>query len=416
MLLKMNISKLLPFAVALVLLISMISFGMQSKGSSKKIEETAPPSTVSQDQHFVDTFAKIGTDIEMRGVWVSYFTLDMSGTDRSEKAFRQKFDEIVKTAKQAGFNTLIVQVRPFSDALYQSKYFPTSHVITGEQGAQLKYDPLKYMCEKSHEMGLAIHAWVNPYRVASKHDTKLSKNNPYYINNALGVVWKDEVYYNPALKEVRALIINGVKEIAENYDVDGIQFDDYFYPTQDKEFDKAEYDFYKKSVENQNNILSLDEWRKANVNILIAETYRAVHGTKKNVVFGISPQGNLKNNNKLYADVAAWCRAVGYIDYICPQIYFSLDNPSLTFEESLAEWIDLQKHKQLKIYVGLAGYKAGTEEDSGTWLDNDDILMQEIQIIREKDILGFMLYSYEALLDETNKAEIENVIALINAE
>ena len=118
----------------------------------------------------------------------------------------------------------------------------------------------------------------------------------------------------------------------------------------------------------------------------------------------------LNNNDGLYADVKAWCETEGYIDYICPQIYFSLDNPALTFEDSLREWLKLKKHKGLRLFVGLSGYRAGTDADDGTWLDNNDILKTEIGILRKAKADGFVLFSYDSFHNEDNASEIENVI------
>jgi len=145
------------------------------------------------------------------------------------------------------------------------------------------------------------------------------------------------------------------------------------------------------------------------VNNLIKDVYNTVHKYRDDVVFGISPQGNINNNIALGADVKTWCQNKGYIDYICPQIYFSLDNPSLTFEESLNDWLELDINKNINIYIGLAGYKGGSDEDEGTWLDNNDILKTQIEIVEKHKLDGIMLFSYESFLDETNQAEIENV-------
>jgi uncharacterized lipoprotein YddW (UPF0748 family) len=147
---------------------------------------------------------------------------------------------------------------------------------------------------------------------------------------------------------------------------------------------------------------------------MIQAVYQAVHSVKNNVLFGVSPQGNMKNNDKLYADVKKWCGEKGYIDYICPQIYFSLDNPALTFEDGLQDWLDAERHDGLSLYIGIPAYKAGTDADSGTWLDNDDILRTELSITREKGCDGFMLYSYDSFHNEDNRQEVENVIRYLN--
>ena len=152
-----------------------------------------------------------------------------------------------------------------------------------------------------------------------------------------------------------------------------------------------------------------------NVNKLLKSVYKAVHMTKSNAVFGVSPQGNMSNNSGLFADVKRWCSERGYIDYICPQIYFSLDNPALTFEDAFDDWLKTEKHNDLKLYIGLSGYKAGTDADGGTWLDNDDILKTEIEILRKEGCGGFILYSYDSLNEPDNSNEIKNVINYINS-
>lgn len=349
----------------------------------------------------------------MKGLWVTYMELDMSDTDRSYSAFKNKFDTIVSDAIKCGFNALIVQVRPFSDALYYSKYYPHSHVLSGTQGKDPEYDALKYMCQKCHENGLQIHAWVNPFRISTNNTpSKLSDDNPYVKDNSIGVKTDTGIYINPAIKKARELIVNGVKEIVENYDVDGIQFDDYFYPTKDKSFDNEEYNSYLKAQ--KGDAMKLSRWRKDNVNKLVKETYKAVHSSKDNIMFGISPQGNIKNNDEIYADVKTWCSQKGYIDYICPQLYYSLDNPALAYEDAIDSWNKIKKNKDLIIYSGLAGYKAGTDNDQGTWEDFDDILQKEYKIAINKKYNGIMLYSYNSLKEYCAKKEIKNLVKVLD--
>lgn len=347
----------------------------------------------------------------MKGVWVSYITLDMTQTDRSEKAFTEKINSIVKKTKESGFNTIFFQVRPFSDALYKSTYYPWSHILTGTQGEKPHYDPLQIMCDICHQNDIKIHAWINPYRVSTeKTPETLSDNNPYSVDKTLGFETENGIYLDPSKTDAQELIINGVKEIVRNYDVDGIQFDDYFYPEDCDNVDDESYEMYTQATKNP---LSKEEWRIENVNQLIYNVYKTIHKTKNNVLFGISPQGNIENNYALSADVKTWCKKEGYIDYICPQIYFSLDNPALGFEECLNEWLRLEMHKNLSVIVGIAGYKGGTEDDEGTWLDNNDILKTQIEICEEKDLDGIALYSYESFFNKENEEEISNVVSYL---
>lgn len=345
---------------------------------------------------------------DMKGIWVSYITLDMQNSDKTKQAFKDKINSIINKTIDSGFNTLIIQVRPFSDALYKSNYYPYSHILTGTQGKDPEYDPLQIICDLCHQNNINVHAWINPYRVKTADTpSSLSSNNPYALDNTIGFEHNGSIYLDPSNEKAQQLIVNGVKEIVRNYDVDGIQFDDYFYPENSDSVDEEKYQEYK---ENTANPVSKEKWRCENVNALIKKVYDTVHKNSNNVVFGISPQGNLNNNINLGADVVTWCENRGYIDYICPQIYFSLDNPSLAFEDSLSQWQNLNLHSNLSLYVGLAGYKGGTDDDEGTWLDNDDILKSEIEICKEQGADGIMLYSYESFSNESNSAEIQNVI------
>ncbi len=355
-------------------------------------------------------------DSEMRGVWISYMELSMENeSDKSEKGFTDKFNSIVQCCKLSGFNTLIVQVRPFCDALYESDYFPWSHILTGTQGKDPQYDPLEIMCDICRKNGLKIHAWVNPYRISTADTpSKLSEGNPYTKDNSLAITTDSGIYLDPSNETARELIVNGIEEIVNNYDVDAVQFDDYFYPADIDSADEEQYEIYKSNAES-NSYMSLEDWRSANVNMLIADTYRKIHSISDNVEFGISPQGNIDNNKELFADVQSWCTCKGYVDYICPQIYFSLQNPALTFETALEDWTNLNYADGVKLYIGLAGYKAGTDSDENTWLDSDEILSQEYELINLNDKAeGFILYSYNSLTAEASSKEISNLTEILD--
>lgn len=405
----MSVKKFAPVILSAVLLVTALAARAYSENGEVKPVSTSTMDTATNDNAKVEQNER--STKEMRGVWVSYIELDMQNeSDKSESAFREKFKDIAITSKNAGFNTLIVQVRPFCDALYKSAYFPYSHILSGEQGVSPDYDALKVMCEICSELDLDIHAWVNPYRISTDSTPQaLSETNPYVIDNEIGKETENGIFLNPANKMARNLIIDGVTEIVRNYDVDGIQFDDYFYPTQDSDFDDEEYAEYVDTV-GAMNCMSVDNWRIANVNTLICDTYRAIHKISNDVDFGISPQGNIDNNAKIYADVKSWCICKGFVDYICPQLYYSLDNPALTFENSLNSWASLDINKNVKLYVGLAGYKANTDSDEGTWLYSDNVLSKEYKIAMQNEkVSGIMLYSYSALEDENASTEIVNL-------
>lgn len=410
----MKNKKIVPIIVSVIAMLSVICISSFTREKPPKKQNDINNIAALSSKATADTPE---SDEEMRGVWVSYMELSMENeSSKTQKAFEDKFTEIAEKSRESGFNTLIVQVRPFCDALYKSSYFPWSHILTGTQGKNPQYDALQIMCDICKENNLKIHAWINPYRVSSnKTPKKLSDNNPYIKNSEIGIKTDNGIFLDPSNETAQQLISDGVKEIAENYDVDGIQFDDYFYPTEDESFDKKQYEAYIEKYGKENS-MSLDNWRMQNVNTLICKVYRTIKSVDSSVDFGISPQGNIGNNDGLYADVKSWCTCKGFADYICPQIYFSLENPALTFEDCLDSWTSLDFDENVKLYVGLGGYKAGKGEyDEETWLLSDSILADEYDILRNnKSVRGFMLYSYSCLEDDTAKKEINNLINALN--
>ncbi|MGB4807071.1 MAG: family 10 glycosylhydrolase [Ruminococcus bromii] len=410
----MKNKKIVPIIVSVIAMLSVICISSFTREKPPKKQNDINNIAALSSKATADTPE---SDEEMRGVWVSYMELSMENeSSKTQKAFEDKFTEIAQKCRESGFNTLIVQVRPFCDALYKSSYFPWSHILTGTQGENPQYDALQIMCDICKENNLKIHAWINPYRVSSNETPKkLSDNNPYIKNSEIGIKTDNGIFLDPSNETAQQLISDGVKEIAENYDVDGIQFDDYFYPTEDESFDKKQYEAYIEKYGKENS-MSLDNWRMQNVNTLICKVYRTIKSVDSSVEFGISPQGNIGNNDGLYADVKSWCTCKGFADYICPQIYFSLENPALTFEDCLDSWTSLDFDENVKLYVGLGGYKAGNGEyDEETWLLSDSILVDEYDILRNnKSVRGFMLYSYSCLENDTAKKEINNLINALN--
>ncbi len=406
--------KIVPITVSIIAMLSLICVSSFIRGKPSQNAVKADNAVSVSSKSTADT---ADSNQEMRGVWVSYMELSMENeSSKTQKAFETKFSNIAKKCRGSGFNTLIVQVRPFCDALYKSSCFPWSHILTGTQGKNPNYDPLKIMCDICKEYNLKIHAWVNPYRISSNETpSEFSDDNPYIKNSEIGIETDNGIFLDPSNETAKQLICDGVKEIAENYDVDGIQFDDYFYPTKDENFDKKQYNAYVDKY-GEENCMSLENWRKQNVNTLICKAYRTIKGVNSSIEFGISPQGNITNNDGLYADVKSWCTCKGFVDYICPQIYFSLENPALTFGDCLDSWTSLGFDESVKLYVGLGGYKAGNGDyDDETWLLSDNILSDEYEILKgNKSVKGFMLYSYNCLNDDAAKKEIDNLVNKLN--
>lgn len=353
----------------------------------------------------------------MKGAWISY--IEFQSVDFStEDSFTADMKAMFENCKNLGLNTVIVHTRAFGDAFYKSSYFPYSHIMTGTQGMDPGYDPLEIMVQLAHDTGLRIEAWVNPYRAKLySHPQVFSAHNPA-LKEELTITVDSGIFYNPALQEVRDLVTNGVVEIVENYDVDGIHFDDYFYPATDEAIDAEDYAAYTGD-------LSLADWRRENVNMLIRQVYRAIKQVDEDVTFGISPQGNDDNNyNMQYSDVALWLEEEGYADYIMPQLYWGFDYTTKSGSERYAfknlsyEWSQYKKADGVKLYIGLGAYRIGDGDgsyaDSGEWQRGDN-LAQMIQVISANpDLDGYAIYSYNSLFnygeyESLQKAEAENI-------
>ncbi len=349
----------------------------------------------------------------LAGVWVPY--MDLETEEHTREAFEKNFREIVDFAKAAHLNALFVHVRPFCDALYPSEYFPWSHILTGEQGEDPGFDPLLFMVEYAHSQGVEFHAWLNPLRVkTSQTPEELSEKNPYIVLREdcpyYFMEYDGGVYLDPAYPYVRSLIAGGAAEIAEKYQVDGVHFDDYFYPCKEESLDSEAYSLYTQSVEKP---LSLAEWRRANVSAMVQEVYEKVKAANPDVEFGISPQGNIANDEEMGADVRAWCAVPGYVDYICPQLYYSFENPALGYEEALSQWLSLPRREGLALYAGLALYKAGSDADQGTWQLSDDVISRQIGSARDAQCSGVVLYSSQYLNVSQTEREMKNAVAVL---
>ena len=279
---------------------------------------------------------------EWRAVWVSY--LEWAGMDfSSEEAFRAGAAELMDNCLSIGLNTVIAQVRPFGDALYRSTLFPWSHLCTGEQGQDPGFDPLDVLITEAHSRGLSLEAWVNPYRLRSsaKMPPALAENNLVNVHPEWVCAVGEGLYLNPAIPEAADYVVKGVAELVQNYAVDGIHFDDYFYPTTDAALDAAQFA--------ASGAGDLAAWRRQNVTALVKAAHDAVKAADATLRFGVSPQGNPDNDlGQQYSDVKAWLAAEGenaVVDYLCPQIYwgcgYTLQSGStrFAFENIVPEWL-----------------------------------------------------------------------------
>lgn len=333
---------------------------------------------------------------EMRATWVSYIELDaLFRSCETPKQAKRAIDGILDTVEELKLNTLYFHVRANSNAYYQSSYFKPAASVS--KLISLGFDPLSYAVDAAHQRGIALHAWVNPYRVG-KDKTYLVNGIPTFSDSS------NRYYYVPSSVAAQQLILDGVRELVNNYAIDGIQYDDYFYPSDVLEettvysYESADYELYQAN----GGSLSIADWRRAAVDTLIAGTHTITKA--KNCIFGVSPAADAqKTYNKLYANPQKWMYESGYIDYICPQIYTGFENSTSPFDKKIDEWLSYPRHSSVKLYVGIATYKAGLSNDQWAgdgkteWATNSDILKRSVMYLRSKKISGLAFYSYSYL-------------------
>lgn len=354
-----------------------------------------------------------------KAVWIAYYELSEFTKGKSEYQFEQKINDEFSKLSSYGFNTVTVQIRPCADAFYLSEYFPSSIYFNGTQGGEMLYDPLEIMCSVAQKYKLNIEAWINPYRVSQDDDyTKLSPDNFAIKNKRMTKAVDGKIYFNPAYDKVTDLIVNGVKEIVENYNISAIHFDDYFYPTQSKNFDKKEYKKYGGD-------LSLTDWRRQNVTNMVKRVYETIKSVNKNIEFGISPASNIENDkNSLYADIETWVKK-RYVDYICPQVYFGFKNVYQPFMFTVKKWVKLCENTDVDLYIGLPLYKANTKDKYAAENDksiinefrnNNDIIARQITYISKIDkIKGYYIFSFSQLTSENAKEEVSNMLKVMQS-
>lgn len=355
---------------------------------------------------------------ETRAIFVSYIELNKYIKGNDYEISKRNIRKIIKNIKRLKCNTIILQVRSASDAIYKSNIYPMSLNIVNTEYDDY-FDVLDYFIKESHKSNVKVIAWINPYRIRTTCDkTTITEKNPAYKYLDTDIVYiNNGIYYNPSKQETEDLIIKGVEEVL-NYDVDGILFDDYFYP--DNNIDKKDYEEYIKN----NEFIEEKDYRLNIVNKMIKRVYKTCKN--KNIKFGISPDGNIDNNyNKNYADVKSWLKSNEYIDFIMPQIYYGFYNSTRDYIKVTKEWENLIENKDIELYIALAFYKVGMEDKyakSGfnEWIDNDNIIMREILLSRNlKNYKGFSLFRYENIFNEeiytkTSIKEIENLKKILN--
>ena len=316
---------------------------------------------------------------DLRAMWIaSVVNLDWPARKgQSVQAQQQQLIDYFDLAKRNNFNAVVLQVRPAADTFWPSDKEPWSRWLTGKQGQDPGYDPLAFATEEAHKRGLQLHAWFNPYRVTmGKSLNTLTPDHPARVNPDWVIRKDGKWYYDPGNPAVRAHVVDVIMEAVERYDIDGVHFDDYFYPYpgSGRPFkDKASYEQFGQGM-------TRGDWRRANTDALIKELSDRIEATKPWVQFGVSPfavwrnkatdpegsdtRAGVQNYDQLYADTRKWVRE-GWIDYIAPQIYWTRGFQVADYETITRWWaneIDIAKANghTVGLYIGEATYRAGT--------------------------------------------------------
>ena len=385
--------------------VSSSSQAASQSSSSQPVSQSSSSQSSSSPRPSANNSATAPSG-ELRAVWFSYLDLASMIKQKSRSEFESAISKAFSRVAEDGYNTVFVQVRPFGDALYSSELFPWSYTLTGKEGGNPGYDPLQIVIEQAHARGLAVEAWVNPYRIrnGSNGSQPLSSDNPAadWLDSGSDAVieYGGGIYYNPGSAKAREHIVAGVEEIVRNYDVEGIHFDDYFYPTTDSAFDADTYADYKAG----GGKLSLGDWRRSNVDQLVRTVYSTIKSLDSSVRFGISPQGNTSiNYSEQYIDVEEWLSNPGYVDYICPQVYYGFENDTCPFAATVAEWNSLIRRNDIDLYIGISASKIGLVDQwagsgKNEWMENDDMLVRMVAEARKsRHYSGFCMYSYRSL-------------------
>ena len=366
--------------------------------------------TLIPDSNRKDKVIKKGND-ELRGIFVSYIELSNYIKGKSIEESKKNIDEIINNTKKNKFNTLFLQVRSHMDSIYKSDIFPISnHIILNNNSS---FDVLEYFIKKAKKEHIDIYGWVNPYRI----NKSIDENARYYekVKNDIKLVG-DTYYLNPASSNTTELICDGIEEIVSKYDVKGIIFDDYFYPSKD-----IDLDTYKE----ENSNLSIEEYHLNKITDMLYKVNQTIKKKNKKILFGVSPEGNIDNNyNKNFLDIKKITSDKKYIDFIMPQIYYGFENETRPFDTVLKEWNEIIKDKKIKLYVALALYKSGkidvyAKKGRDEWINNYDVIKRQVLHIRkESKDKGFSVFRYDNLFNPNNYTEntvkeIENLNSIL---
>jgi len=351
----------------------------------------------------------------MRGVWItSAYNLDFpSRRGMSANELRNEIDTILARVHSLGMNAVFVQVRPAADALYRSNIFPWSAQLTGTRGQAPpdNFDPLAYWIQQAHALGIEVHAWINPYRITHRSENitnvnQLPQGHPARENPSWAIAYNGSLFFDPGNPAVSQLIADGVADIMNNYNIDGIHLDDYFYPSRNFP-DNASFARYGSGMDRH-------DWRRENVNAMIRQLQATVRQINPDVRFGISPTAiwmnrandargsdtrGMESFHALYADTRLWVLE-GWVDYIAPQIYWYIGFEIADYERVLSWWEGLTAGTDVDLYVGLAIYRE--VQGRANW--DGEILRQLNRNAQSSEVRGSIFFRYTHIVGPVGDA------------
>lgn len=379
-----------------VSLIAVLVLALLLNSCKKKAGDVAPAPV---------TDAPIFPKKEMRAVWMAtVFGLDWPQGVYNVTNQKQQYINYLEKFKALNINTVFVQVKGMGDAFYNSSYEPWSASITGTRGVDPGYDVLKFMIDEAHARGIEFHAWMNPYRISTRANS--SSSFPA-LHSTVKPEWVLDFptirIYNPALPEVQQRLVDIVKETITKYDVDGIHFDDYFYPEGETFSDQADYQKYGAGI------ATVQDFRRENVNKAIKGVHDAILATKPSVVFSVSPAPEItKNYNTLYADLKKWNQE-GWVDIVIPQLYQEVGNQFNDFQLRLAEWTN--NSFKAALVVGHGFYKFGDATMPSAFQSSAELQKQFDLTKMNSKVVGNAMYSAKYL--DLNKVGVTDKLASI---
>lgn len=347
---------------------------------------------------------------EFRGVWVATVA-NIDWPSRQGLSTQQQKNELIKilnTHQKQGINAIMFQVRPAADAFYPNCDEPWSQYLTGTQGQcpMPFYDPLHFAIAECHKRNIEFHAWFNPYRATfDGNDAKITANHITKLKPDWFFIYEGKKLFNPGLPDVRAYILKIILNVVDSYDIDGVHFDDYFYPYIIKGQTLKDTETF---ILYNNGIADIKNWRRQNVDTLIHSLNDSIHAHKNYVKFGVSPFGIWKNKAQdpegsdtrggdsyyeIYADSRKWIKN-GWVDYLNPQLYWSFTTKAAPFA-NLANWWGNNTYGR-NMYIGHGAYRINTTKDA-SWRNPAQLGKQIAYIRQNENIHGSVFFSSKSL-------------------